>query len=293
MSDELTSGISTSIPRLASHVEILGLVVLAVLDRGQERCHVLDWVVCLEPRGLVRDVGITGGVRAVERVVGERLDQRPQALGLVLCQSRLDTTFDKNGLLGRHHLAVLLTDCFSNDVGSAGRVTRELLQHQDDLLLVHENPVSLLGDVLEGRIEIADLVGVVLALDVRGNLLHGAWPVQSDQSHDLLEAVGLELQDQPPHAVGFELEDAVGVPQSQHLVDLGVGEIQRVDVDVGAPVCLDVVLGELDDRKVPQSQEVHLEQAQLLDEAHVVLGHDLTVLAAFEWDVLDQRVRGR
>ena len=37
---------------------------------------------------------------------------------------------------------------------STGRVSGELLQHQDDLLLVDEDPVGLLRDVLESRVQV-------------------------------------------------------------------------------------------------------------------------------------------
>ena len=72
--ERLTSGTSTSIPMRAALGEVDRRLVLVVLDRGQQRRHVLDRVVRLEPGRLVGHQPVAVGVRLVERVVGERLD---------------------------------------------------------------------------------------------------------------------------------------------------------------------------------------------------------------------------
>ena len=62
---------------------------------------------------------------------------------------------------------------------------------------------------------------------------------------------------------------------------------------------LDQVEGSLDDRQVAQAEEVHLEQAELLDAVHLVLGDDgrlggvLAALGlALDGQVLGERVVG-
>ena len=75
-----------------AHGPALGQVhrrlVLVVLDRGQQRRHVLDRVVRLEPRRLVGHEAVAVGVGLVEGVVGERLDDveelRAQLLAVAL-----------------------------------------------------------------------------------------------------------------------------------------------------------------------------------------------------------------
>ena len=68
--------------------EVDGGLVLVVLDRGQQGGHVLDGVVRLQPCRLVRHEAVAVGVRLVERVVGEGLDDveelRPQLLAVAL-----------------------------------------------------------------------------------------------------------------------------------------------------------------------------------------------------------------
>jgi hypothetical protein len=59
-------------------VQVQRLVVLVVLHAGQQRRHVLDRVVGLEPGGLVADHPVGDGVGLVEAVLGELLDQAPR-----------------------------------------------------------------------------------------------------------------------------------------------------------------------------------------------------------------------
>jgi len=70
------------------------------------------------------------------------------------------------------------------------------------------------------------------------------------------------------------LEHAHRVALAQHGEGLGVVEGDPVDVRTAAGRDLDQVEGPLDDREVPEPEEVHLQQTQLLDAVHLVLGHD-------------------
>ena len=72
----------------------------------------------------------------------------------------------------------------------------------------------------------------------------------------------------------LELEDADPVASPQHREDLVVVEGQVVDVGSRPGRSLDLVEGALDHRQVPQAEEVHLEQAELFDSVHLVLGDE-------------------
>ena len=97
--------------------------------------------------------------------------------------------------------------------------------------------------------------------------------VEGVQGHQVLEPVGLELADQRAHAAALQLEHADGVALAQHLVRRLVVQRKVVDVD-GRAALRQQPHGVLDDGQVPQSQEVHLQQAELLDAVHIELGHD-------------------
>ena len=78
-------------------------LVLVVLDRGQQRRHVLDRVVRLEPRRLVGDEPVAVGVRLVERVVGEGLDDveelRAELLAVALPATQPATNFSRSAAI--------------------------------------------------------------------------------------------------------------------------------------------------------------------------------------------------
>ena len=63
-------------------------------------------------------------------------------------------------------------------------------------------------------------------------------------------------------------------PVAQQLVGLVVVEGDVVDVEVDAVGPLDQLDGVGDDVEVAQAEEVHLQQAELLDPVHLVLGDD-------------------
>ncbi len=80
----------------------------------------------------------------------------------------------------------------------------------------------------------------------------------------------------PPSSWKMPIES----PCCSSCVDGRVVEGDVVDVGPLAGAGLDQVEGPLDDRQVAQAEEVHLEQAQLLDAVHLVLGDDGRVLGA-------------
>ena len=78
-------------------------------------------------------------------------------------------------------------------------------------------------------------------------------------------------------ADALELEDPDRVAAAQHLVGALVVEGDVVDVGSVPGRLLDEVERRLDHRQVPQSEEVHLQQAERLDPVHLVLGDDRRV----------------
>ncbi len=118
-------------------------------------------------------------------------------------------------------------------------------------------------------------------------------PVQRIQRHQVLEAIGLELADQRAHPSALQLEHADGVALLEHLVRRRVVQREVVHVERRAAVAQEPD-GVLDHRQVPQPQEVHLQQAELLDAVHVELRHDAPrvvprVLGELERQVVHER----
>ena len=104
---------------------------------------------------------------------------------------------------------------------------------------------------------------------------------------------------QRPHRGGLELEHADGVAPGEQLVGGRVVEGDGVDVEADAAGALDDRQRVGDHVEVAQAQEVHLQQAQVLDAVHLVLGDDgggLGVLArlglALDGQVVGERLLG-
>ena len=136
----------------------------------------------------------------------------------------------------------------------------------------------------------------VVAVHVGG---HGPGPVQSDQRSHVVEARRGQGAQRLAHGRTLELEDAHRVGPAQHLER---GLVRQVDgVDVGSLPCrlLDPVERPFDHREVAEPEEVHLQQAQLLDAVHFVLRDDGGVLGgatgvglALDGQIVGQRVPG-
>jgi hypothetical protein len=128
---------------------------------------------------------------------------------------------------------------------------------------------------------------------------HRPRPVQGDQGADVLEARGGQGPHEGPHGPALQLEHAHRVAPPEHLEGLLVVERDAVDVRPGAGGGGDQVERLLDHRQVAQAQEVHLEQAQVGDAVHLVLGDDggvgdVAVRAglALDGQVLGERLAG-
>ena len=208
---------------------------------------------------------------AVERVVGRRLHQRPELVADARGRAARVAARDELRLQARHQVALLLADRGPQRVrlraGEAGDVARDL--HQ--LLLVERDAVGRLGDRAQAVVEVAHRGGVALAARVVRDEAHRPGPVEGDQRDDVVELGRAHLLQRLLHALGLELEHAHRLAAGQHVVGLGVVEREVREVDALAPGALDDRDRALEHVERAQSQEVHLQQADLLDRAHRVL----------------------
>ena len=106
--------------------------------------------------------------------------------------------------------------------------------------------------------------------------------------------VGANERSVGAHRGALELEHTYRVTAPEHLEGRLVVERHRVDVGTGPGRLFDEVEGHLDDREVAQPEEVHLQQAEILDSVHLVLGHDrgLARIGAGFWLALHGQVLG-
>ena len=243
------------------------------LEACQQRGHELDVVVGLEERSPVGHQGVADAVSFVECVTGEGLDELPHLGRQRPVEPLPFGALDKSRLLLLHQRGDLLPHRFAHDVGLSQRVSGELLENQQHLVLIDDHAVGLFQHVLQDRMRVAHGSTTMLGVDERRDLLDGPWPVERDHGREVAQGGGLELLDVAPHSRALQLKDTGGLPSHQHLERLGVVQGHFVQVDLFSPGLGNELAGLLEDGQVDQPQEVHFQQAQLGDGAHRELGH--------------------
>ena len=237
----------------------------------------------------------------VEGVVGERLDDVEQLLAQCLAVTLRGTTGDELLPLRGDELTVLLATCLAQIVGFLERVAGEALRDPHHRLLVEHQAVGVPEDRLHIRVQVGDGLAAVLEVGVVTVHVgrHRARPVQSDERRDVIEARRCQRAQRRAHGGALELEHTDGVTAPQHLEGRLVVERHRVDVGAGPGGLFDEVEGHLDDRKVPQTEKVHLQQAEVLDSVHLVLRDNggigrigAGLRLALDGQVLGQRLMG-
>ena len=278
--------------------DILCDLALGVQNGGQQGGHVLPGVVALEPGGLVGHDGVAHGVGFVEGVVGEIGDLVINALGHIgrnpvghaAGDVAVGVPVEEGRPLPLDVLELLLGHGPADHVCLTQGVPGQTAEDLNDLLLVDDAPVGVGQDGLQGGGLVGDRLGVVLGGDEPGDGVHGTGPVQGDDSRDIFNVLGLQAHADPGHAGGFHLEHAAGLALGEHPEGgrVIVGDLVQAEVRGVGFHQLD---GVIQDSEVSQGQEVHLQQPQLLQGGHGVLGdHGFVVLG--QGDVGVRRVPG-
>ena len=210
----------------------------------------------------------------VERIVGELFDFVEDIFAQGYAVARRLTAGDEVLAFILHGLAVLLAAGPAQFVGVCQRVGGELLRHAHDRLLVDHQPKGVGEKLLGIGVEVGNRLSAVLAIGVvvvhvRG---HRARPVQGNERCNILETGRSERSHEGAHRPRLELEHADRVATRQKVEGGLIVERHLVDVDGLAPGGLDEGQGVGDDVQVPESQEVHLEESEVLDGVHLVLG---------------------
>ncbi len=192
----------------------------------------------------------------VEGIAGEGLDELEHRDREVLRVALFQCPLNELLPLGGHHLGVFLAHGLADDVRLAQGVPAEPAGDQQDLVLVHDDPVGFFQDVLEILVGIRDLSPAVLGVDEGGDVLHRAGTVQGDHGRNISHGRGLELLHIPAHPFAFQLEDAEGLSRTE-------------EIESGP-----VIEGNL------SKAEIHLQQAQLGHGIHCELRRRNGILVA-------------
>lgn len=110
---------------------------------------------------------------------------------------------------------------------------------------------------------IFDLLFPMLPADIGRDIGEGSRAIERDHNDDILEGVRLQLFQILPHPGRFELEYSGRVAVSEYLEHFPVliADLEQIDADI--MIILHNLEATVDDRKVPESEEVHLQQSQI------------------------------
>ena len=216
--------------RFSSSLSTTSRSVLSEIGR-QHGGHVAFRIMRLEPRSLIGDQRVRGGMGFVEAVARERL----HLIEDVIRARRLDTplrrALQEYGALLRHLLRLLLAHRTPQQVGAAERIAGQDLRDLHDLLLIQDHAVGRLQRRFEPRMQVVGRrAGAMLARDELVGHLHRARAEQSNDSRQVVESVRLQALDEVAHAERLELEYRRRAALAQQLVRLGVVDGNRVDV---------------------------------------------------------------
>ena len=250
--------------------ELGDLVGVPGLER-QRGGHELDRVVRLHPGRLVGDEGIGRRVGLVEAVLRELGAGVEDGDGGVPVDPALGRAHEEAAALGVHLGLDLLAHGAAQEVGLGERIAGQILGDLLDLLLVGDDAVGRLEDRLQRRMEVLDRLAPELPGAIGRNVRHRPRPVERDQRDQVLEAVGLHVDQRSPHARAFHLEHADRLAAGEHLVGLLVVERDAGEIDLD-PAAADEPDRDVEHRQRLQAEEVELHQPRLLDPLHVELG---------------------
>ena len=237
-------------------------------------------------------------MRLVERVRRERLPVGPDLvdelarLGFVLplvdAELRVrEAALDELLLQLRHDVHELLAHRLAELVRLAAREAGEVAREQHHLFLIDRDAVRVLEARLHLRVVVGDGLAALLAVDEVGDVAHGARTVQRVHGDEVRQLLGLQLHEVLLHARRFELEESGRLAAAEELVGLlvVVGNLVRVELACLVANLLRharIVLPEkrdalLLDGKRLQSEEVHLQKSDWLDEVSVILSRQQLV----------------
>ncbi len=234
----------------------------------------------------------------VEGVFGEVIHLVIDGLGRPLGHSVGHAAWDVPGFVAVEEGLPLLLDLLdlllahgpAHHVGLTQGVARQVLEDADDLLLVDDAAVGARQDGHQGGVLVGHLGRILGAGQEFGDGVHGAGAVQGDHRADVLNVLGLQAHTHTSHAGRLQLEHAGGLALGQHGHGGRVVLRNGIEGEARLPL-LDHPGRVVQYGEVAQAQKVHLQQTQLLQGGHDVLGDGLAVVGG-QGDVVHHRPAG-
>ena len=281
------------------HFDSLGPRLVDVLTEFRGIGHVvrhhgavkLHRIIRFQISRLIRDNGVGGGVGFVEAVTGEFFEQIENLVRLGLRDIvLLLATLDENGALPGHFFGLFLAHRAAQQVRAAQSVACQHLRGLHHLLLINQNTVGLARNRFEQRMFVFDIHFAVAAPDEFGDQVHRSRTVERHQRGDVFHRTDLKFAAEIAHPARFQLENAERVRLVQQIVRPGVVERQIVDGHLDAFDLPDHFARVANDRERFQPQKIHLQQTEVADRPHRVLGYNGAVVVRLQRQQVDERL---
>ncbi len=233
-------------------------------------------------------------MRFVEPVTGKLLHQVEDFLDRLLREFFLDGTLHKAVALLSHLFGIFLAHRTTQQVGFAKGVAGKHVRDLHHLFLVNNDAQRFLEQGLKLRQLILDLSAPPFALDevVDHSALDRPRSIERVQRREVRHRFRLITPQHVAHPVRFELEYAGGQRAMKNLlIRPFVIERNRVHVQFNPTIDANQPQRFMNHRQRRQAEEVHLQQADLVDGLHVVRGDNFVVLIAAQRHQVGQRLR--
>ena len=237
-------------------------------------------------------------MRLVERVICKIHDLIKDGFRRLLIHAALHRAVNAQLLIAENEVGALFFQLLhllfghrtAHHVRLAERIARHHAEYLHDLFLIDHTAVGDVQNILEQRMLVFDLRRVVLARDIARNRLHRSRTVQGDDRRDIFNRVRLESGHDICNARTFKLEYTAGLSLREHLIGRVV--LQRDFIQAERRIhLLHHLFGIRQNSQISQTEEVHLEQSQLLQRRHDKLRDHVAVVCR-ERDIVVDRLLG-
>ena len=241
--------------------------------RGHGGRHVFRAVIRLQVGRLVSHVGICGSMALVECVPAEREHRIPHLLNQGHVIALVNALLEKFRLEFLHLFGHLFGHDAADVVSATQRVPAQNLGKLHHLFLVNNHAIRFTKHLFQIRMVAIYFFLAVLASNKVRNLINRPRAVQGVHSDQVENSSRLQFAQVLLHTRRFELEHRSRHALAQKVKRLLVIERDMSHVQVNPAILLDHVHRILNDGQVDESQEVHLQKADILSIVLVVHHH--------------------
>ena len=218
-------------------------------------------------------------MRLVEAVVGEFFHQTEHFIGDRQRYAAFARTGQKTFPLRSQNVMLLFAHRPAQQIGLPQSEAAHDRSDLHDLFLIKDHAESIAQNRFQHRMLVYALSRAMATADkvLDHAAVQRTRTVQRHQGNQVVKPFRPELLDQVGHPRRFHLKHADGLATRQHRAGGRVFQRNGINVDVYAAMGANQIDRIANHRQRPQSQQIHLQEADLFDAVFVELGRDKPV----------------